>query len=77
MFRSFFRPNIIGRWSVVAEGEKIKNCSQKMKSCHSLNWCDYSHDHFVRSNQDNIRPYQKIMERLSVDDIAIIATMDH
>ena len=48
ILKSITKPNTImlHRWSTIVTDSyniRIKNCEEKIKSCNSLLWCDYSY----------------------------------
>ena len=48
ILKSIIKPNsiMLHRWSTIINepyNVRIKNCEEKIKSCSSLLWCDYSY----------------------------------
>ena len=74
--------DIIGRWTVINNNRTIKTCSEKIESCMSLQWEDYSKcnriiDNIDETKDSNIEKKKKNhpLNKYSSDDLMMIASM--
>ena len=73
--------DIIGRWTVINNNRTIKTCSEKIESCMSLQWEDYSKcnriiDNIDETTDSNIEKKKNHpLNKYSSDDLMMIASM--